>query len=229
MEYISSNVAAAPRCSIAAMRCYRLFFCTLKRYGDKCRWEMVEYCEKNDPVRGMHQPINSITGLVFLVTALKLSQGGRHEYGGMLIALAISTFGVHASDNKDDFWKRADMASMWAIVLTSLLHNLGAHASIPYIVAAAVMLSMCTNALKLPPFIAVCAVWVLSFLPRCDPCIVAGYACFAIAFACWLLDVNGRCHPRSLLQLHALWHLGSAAGFYFLLLRSKQVPAARAV
>ena len=194
-----------------------IFFWIVHHHAASKLYTMVAFCEKNATVMGVHQPVNAISGLVFLFAAFKLFERGRVEYGLMLVALAITTFGMHATDNKNDFWGRADMASMWAIVLTSLLHNLGANELAPYIVLIAVLLCMRTNALKLPAFIAIAAAWIVSFLPRFDAHIAMGYAWFAFSLGCWLLDIHGYCNPHSPMQLHALWHIGSAIGFCLLL------------
>lgn len=181
---------------------------------------MVHFCEQGT-LLGIHQPANAISGLVFLLVAYKMAECGQVGFGVMFVALAISTFAMHATDAKNDFWGRADMASMWVIVLTSLLHNMSADALAPYVVVLAVVLSMRTNVLNLPAFVVVAAVWILSFLPRLDERVVLGYACFAVSLGAWLLDINGRCNPHSPMQLHALWHVGSAVGFHLLLCKNR--------
>lgn len=166
----------------------------------------------------MQQPSNTLSALAFLVTAVVLGRiPGCEHYVWMMVLLAIVTAWMHATGGA---WAgRADMCSMFLVIVYSLLRNVGAADGFALGLALlAAVVAIPREIGSLQTFVVVTAAWILSYLPMMSSRVVWGYAVFLASIVLWRLDVDRvLCDPSSVHQGHAWWHIGSAIGFALLL------------
>ena len=177
------------------------------------------FCERGTLWGIIQQPMNSFSGLSFLVTAYVLAHvPGCEDFVWSMTLLALATFGMHASG--DVFMGHADMASMFLNVVMSLVRNTGGSRE-QALLAGGIVVLFCTVSPRvrhLNTFMAVTTLWILSFLPHFSTRIACGYGVFLLSLIAWIADQHpDTCRPHSLLQGHTLWHIGSALGFILLI------------
>ena len=163
--------------------------------------------------------MNTLSSLSFLVTAYMLSDiHDCFHFTWMLVLLTISTMLMHGSGSY--FWGTCDMASMFLCVTYSLLKNNEIHDTtcLSMSLLSFLLCFLSKTWVHLNTFIALATLWILSFLPLFCSEVLIGYIVFLVSLILWIQDINKKwCMQYSFIQGHALWHIGSAIGFYFLL------------
>jgi hypothetical protein len=184
------------------------------------------FCERN--VLFIKQPLNSISGLSYIIVAIMILKKTKKLkyiiYSILQILLGISTYGMHAFNTS--FYGNFDMISMFFNILYSLSLNITNKPIISLLIMPYFLLiyKIYPKILNLKIFSFFTGLWILSYLPKLNKNIIIGYSWFLFATICWLLDrFKLFCYPKTIFQLHSIWHIASAIGFYYLYLYDLQL------
>ncbi|MEZ4318296.1 MAG: ceramidase domain-containing protein [Myxococcota bacterium] len=205
--------------------------------GD-CPWppEVVgirDFCEAVDPCALVMQPVSTASALAFVPVgafvvwlAVVRRQPALGLVAGAMLAMAVGTVAQHATGTWAGMVVDHLGMELTNVVLLLLgLRRWRGFAWRPLVVvglvavASLVALTELEPALRrgmvvammVPSAMVEARLWLRDGATTTYRWLGAGWACFAVGSLCWRLDQGPLCAPSSSVQLHAVWHVASAA------------------